>query len=252
MSFNKKIIQKNFSDKSLDYSLHALIQKDSAQKLCNFARQYIKPDSTILDLGSGTSFIAQNFPNHKLIEVDIAVNMLKHWIDRPDNISAICADIENLPFKAQQFDIIFASFSLQWIADFDLLFKNLSKLLKKDGILTLALPINETFKEIKISAKMAELQINLNDFPRENYVLESLENNSFKQQFLFKEVINLHYKTALDCLKEIKKIGANYSPHKNFLAKNKLRQFNDFFAKEFHNQTSWHIIYLTYQNGNIF
>ena len=109
---NKKIIKHNFSNKAAIYNDCALIQKTAAKKLCDLAKHFIGDESTILDLGSGTSFIAKNLAisqkNIQIFEIDIAHNMLKHWDDRPQNVFPILADIENLPFKNHEtFDIIF-------------------------------------------------------------------------------------------------------------------------------------------------
>ncbi len=246
---DKKIVQKNFSSKAGTYCDLALIQKEAAQKLCDLAKSFIKNDAVILDLGSGTSFIAKNLTsaknNYKIFEVDISAKMLEQWRERPKNVSPILADIENLPFeKTETFDVIFASFSLQWIENFDELFKNLSRLLKKNGLLALCLPCSRTFAEIKSASIKSGCNFYLKNLPSHDLITKNLLKNNFVDKINYTDQIIKTYISATEALREIKRIGANYSATKNFVTKNKLQKFNDFFAKEFKNITSWEISYL--------
>jgi len=246
---NKKIVQKNFSSKAKNYSDLALMQKEVAQKLCDLTRPFIKNDATILDLGSGSSFIAKNLTsvknNYKIFEVDFSPEMLANWRERPQNVATIVADIENLPFENEKFfDIIFSSFSLQWLENFDELFKNLSKLLKDDGLLALCFPCSNTLDEIRIANVKSGCNFYLKDLPDHDFIKKNLIKNNFSDKIDYTNKTEVTYATATEALKDIKAIGANYSIGKNFVTKSKLQKFNDFFKKEFKNKTSWEISYI--------
>ena len=154
MSFNKKIINYNFSSKANEYNLSANIQKKVAKKLCQLFIENYTPNSNqkirILDLGSGTSFVAKNLlkkiDNCEIYELDLSLEMLNNFKKNPKKIIKICADIESLPFTESSFDAIISSFSLQWIENFENLFDVLKKLLKPLAILAFSIHDNQSFQ----------------------------------------------------------------------------------------------------------
>ena len=144
--FDKKIVKKNFSRGAKNYDEAALVQKITADELFNVSKEFIVKNQKILDLGSGSSFLAkkisENFlqGNLKIFELDLSVDMLELWCDRPENIFAIQGDIEQIPFQNHSFDIIFSSFSLQWVKNFPQNFLNFFSLLKSGGVFAFCLP----------------------------------------------------------------------------------------------------------------
>jgi len=250
---NKKNVQHNFNNKATIYNDCALIQKTAAKKLCDLAKDYINDDVTILDLGSGTSFIAKNLllfqKNLKIFEVDFAKKMLDHWQDRPKNVTPILADIENLPFKNNEtFDIIFSSFALQWIDNFEQLFTNLYSLLKQNGLIIFCLPTEKTFAEIRDANKKSGCNFSIRNLANQASIRQSLLDIGFKENFFISEIVNQKYQNAAESLKEFKKIGTNYSENsKTIITKKNLQKFNLFFSQNSNNIASWHLCYLIFK-----
>lgn len=254
---NKWIIQNNFSQKASTYNDLSIVQKNAAQKLCDlaFARNLINNNSTILDLGSGTSFIAKNLLQNKkdleIFEVDIAEKMLNHWTDRPENVFPILADIENLPFKnPETFDAVFSSFALQWIENFEELFAKLYSLLKPNGLLIFCFPTEKTFIEIKEANKESGCNFEMRELVNEGFVKNCLLKSNFKEKLFLCEVISQKYQSATMLLKGLKRNGSNYSQNratKKPVTKKNLQKFNDFFSQNSNNVSSWNICYLIYQ-----
>ncbi len=252
MIFSIKKIKNNFSLQAQNYDDLAYIQKNAAQKLCDFSRNLLKNDIKLLDLGSGTSFIAKTIlnliKNPQIFETDLSLAMLKQWQINNDKLFKINCDIKNLPFNQKtQFDAIFSSFSLQWLENYDIIFADLYKLLKQDGFLAICLPTIKTLAEINISNRKSHCGFNINKLPDQNLIIKNLEKHGFKPVFKHNEIVKQRYCNAVDCIKQIKQIGANYSATKTMLNKTKLQIFNDFFAKDFDNVASWHICYLIYK-----
>jgi SAM-dependent methyltransferase len=117
-----------------------------------------------------------------IFETDLASDMLKQWSNRPSNIFPIQADIENLPFEKNSFDIIISSFSLQWIFDFEKNFSHFFSLLKPNGIFAFCLPTDETLQELK-SAKIFPI----NDFPHSENLRLILKKCGFVEEKFLKE-----------------------------------------------------------------
>jgi malonyl-CoA O-methyltransferase len=254
MSFDKKLINYNFSSKVNEYNLNANIQKKIAKKLCQFFIEETDFKNAhkikILDLGSGTSFISKNLlkkiDNCEIYELDLSLEMLNNFQKNPQKMLKICADIENLPFAESSFDAIISSFSLQWIKDFEALFKNLHKLLKPHGFLAFAIPNNNSFKELKNSPFL------INELPSELDLSRLLKQNKFTKKFVKNEQIYEKFSNLIEALKSFKKIGANYNLLKD--NKNKFKNFaelRNFYLKNFQNnltfkKLSWSINYFIY------
>lgn len=243
--FNKQLIAKKFSRGAKNYDEFALTQKKAARNLAELTSPFIQKNSHILDLGSGTSFLAQEIlkiqKDAKIFEVDIAEEMLKSW---PGSDLKIQADLENLPFKNASFDIIISSFSLQWITNFEKNFSHFFSLLKPNGILAFCLPSDESLQELK-SAEIFKF----NDFAKSAELLAILEKCGFEKKIFKKELVKQNFKNGVEALISLKEIGASHHiKEKKILTKKHLKQFNNFCLKNFSTDhkniaVSWNISY---------
>jgi malonyl-CoA O-methyltransferase len=232
MSFDKNLIAKNFSLGAKTYDEAAQIQLETARDLVDLIRPYLLKNSRILDLGSGTSFIAKQISNHDVTEVDIAADMLKSWADRPSNVKTICADFEKLNFAKESFDLILSSFSLQWSEDFAKNFQQYFSFLSPGGIFAFALPVYGSLSELK--------NFNLNEMPQNSLLKLALKDSGFREKFFVeKEAIQL-FKNSRDLLKFLKRIGAN-SPKKRELPLNRRP------SKNVGTRLSWRISYFVFE-----
>lgn len=250
---DKNLVAQNFSRGAKNYDEVAEPQLEAAKRLVALASPFIKNNSQILDLGCGTSFIAkeicQNFSekNIHIVETDIALDMLESWADRPANVTAIQCDIENLPLEKNSFDIIFSSFALHWISDFEKNFSQFSALLKKNGILAFCLPTAGSLDELRSSNVFQ-----FNNFPNNVIIKSALEKCGAKEVSFICETKKQKFASGYEALKFIKKIGGNSNQSKKIVSKTKLEEFNKFCLKNFSSDNksfgvSWNISYFIYQ-----
>jgi malonyl-CoA O-methyltransferase len=228
-SFNKELINKNFSRAAFSYEEIATIQKAAAKKLVALASPFLN-QSQILDLGSGTGFVAKELLQKnnqlKIVETDLSREMLSLWKNRPENVIAIECDIENLPFAKNSFDIITSSFVLHWLNDFEKSFEQFSNILKPNGILAFCLPTSETLKELRTAGIF-----HFNNFPEISYIEAILEKNNLTKINFDCEIIKQEFDSGYNALKFIKKLGGNHHAKPQIISKNQLKQFNNFCLK---------------------
>ena len=116
---DKKIIRQRFERVTDSYDAAAILQKEIAKRLCE-RLEYIKlVPQCALDIGCGTGYLSKDllkrYPKSKVIALDVALNMAKRskklggWLRKPQ---AICADAEQLPFKADSVDLIVSNLML--------------------------------------------------------------------------------------------------------------------------------------------
>lgn len=93
-------------------------------------------DKTILDIGTGNGEIANHLSKiaQKVISIDIKDNRQ----NKEDYCFIICN--ENLPFNNQCIDIVISNHVIEHVSDNKLHLKEISRVLKDDGIIYLATP----------------------------------------------------------------------------------------------------------------
>lgn len=252
--FNKKTIQNNFNRFSSSYSKNAILQKQVAHNLCQIALGTIQDSNKILDLGSGTGFVAQNILANKkwqsksICQLDIAYDMLRNS-NQYQNIFNINGDIENLPFKNHSFDFMISSLAFQWLNNLDLVLKNIKNLLHVNGQIAFAILLHGTLHQLKESAQSLAINLQINDFITQKNLEDSL-NLHFSTYEIKVEEINLYYQNIFDLLHSIKNIGAataNINQNRNNITKKDFLNLNDFYLKNFNLNSrlvaSWKVAY---------
>lgn len=135
----------------MQYQTNAVLQKIIAQKLISLAHnQYDCHGKSILDVGSGTGFIAQNLIMHGVKPQNIT------QFDRNPNSLNIAKQFGNIQVAdfnkplhcKQKFDVIFSSMALQWAENLHTTINNIHNLLKQGGRLYLAVPLQGSLKEM--------------------------------------------------------------------------------------------------------
>jgi 2-polyprenyl-3-methyl-5-hydroxy-6-metoxy-1,4-benzoquinol methylase len=111
------------------------------------AKNIPKQADLLLDVGCGSAWFAKNFvaKGKKVVSLDISfVNASKAMesVSSP-NHAAVVADVYQLPFRENSFDVVVASEILEHLFDPELFVKNLVYILKPDGKLIITTPYNE-------------------------------------------------------------------------------------------------------------
>lgn len=114
-------------------------------------REYIaslmlKNNKTILDVGSGSAWVAERFAdNSQVFSFDISQNNIENALQKvqSENHYGVVGDALNPPFAPASFDCIIASEVIEHIVEPDMFIKSLLPLLKEGGILVISTPYKE-------------------------------------------------------------------------------------------------------------
>ena len=176
-----------FFDKNLSvekrYSLHLYGSKSFfiryyAYLPFIYSLKYItfSENSRILDIGcaDGPFLPTLNYYAKSIIANDIisdrvreAKNLVDYKLNKTKKINLICSDGQNLPFKENNFDIVFCLEVLEHIIRPDQFLRELLRVLKKNGTLICTLPI-----EIGLSLLIRNLIGKISHFQRPTYNLK--------------------------------------------------------------------------------
>ena len=112
----------------------------------------------VLDLGaatgSATALLRKRFGGAHIVSLDLSRNMLrqhKHrrrWFTRT---SGVQADAQRLPFADQSFDVVFANLLLPWANDPAAVLTEVSRVLRKGGVLAFATLGPDSLKQLSLA-----------------------------------------------------------------------------------------------------
>ncbi|MFT6077760.1 MAG: malonyl-CoA O-methyltransferase, partial [Rickettsiales bacterium] len=194
MIFNKSQIKNNFARAISSYDQNAILQKMVSSRLVDIAKNDILDARKIIDLGSGTGFIANKildkFPNKEIFQLDISEKMLANNAFKN---AKIVADIEFLPFKKSSFDLAISSLSFQWLNDLERTIPQILETLKNRQKLHFSILGSSSLKELRGVIKDCKIELSVNKFIDEKN-LKSIINEY--EYTLHKEDILLNYQ---DC-----------------------------------------------------
>ncbi|MDT3698304.1 MAG: class I SAM-dependent methyltransferase [Thermincola sp.] len=96
----------------------------------------IKPGSKVLDFASAGYKHAHYFVLHDYYAADISFESLSQGKRKGSNVFPVVADLRKIPFKAESFDLIISSHTLEWLDKSFLLqaISDLGKLTKPGGV----------------------------------------------------------------------------------------------------------------------
>lgn len=137
----KENMIEHFKERSMKYDSASLWVKNKA--ILNEMMRFLPVDNRkykVLDLGAGTGavskFIIKNYKDDiEVTAVDCCLAMLEK-IDEPQ-IQIVEADVADLPFPEQNFDIVISRQCLHYVTNLNRVLSEIRRVLKPDGIFIL-------------------------------------------------------------------------------------------------------------------
>lgn len=215
----KTAIAHSFSQAAATYDQAAFIQKEVGQRLLD-RLDFIKAHpEAILDVGAGTGKLTRQlqrrYRRSQVIGIDIAPGMIEHaknqsgweiWRNKPHYL---CADLEALPFSAQQFDLVFSNFTLQWCFNLPQAFAEFKRILKPQGILIFSTLGPQTLLELRQSWAQVNDAIHVNAFMEMHHIGDMLHRQGFLNPVVDREILTLTYPDVRQLLVDLKATGAH-------------------------------------------
>jgi len=208
-------ISKNFANKAQNYYCNSIIQQQTAQILLQ--NLPINNYQLVLDAGCGDSIIARQLQKNKqhhwqkLLQLDFALSMLQNWQNKPSNIINILANIYQLPFKDNVFDLVISSFVLQWLNEIAI--DNLAKITKKGAVLAIAFPNSNSLQNLSQI-------IAINKLPSHDFFCHNMQKNNLSITKSWQQNLQQNFDSLAKAIDYFKIIGANTktTSHHNFYA----------------------------------
>jgi len=168
------------------------------------------PPAHILDAGCGTGYGArrmhQRWPAAHITGVDFAPAMLS--LAQYDSEACIAADIENLPFAEDCFDLWWSSLTIQW-CDATSVFSEAARILKPGGLLALSTLGPQTFEALRAAFSGVDQYRHTLPFSEPDTIRAALASAGFSDITLLREKQSVYYGDLKTLLRSVKDIGAH-------------------------------------------
>lgn len=199
------IIQKAFNQAAGTYSASAVLAKESAQALVERLQYFAIKPKVILDVGSGTGFVAQAlkaspFSKAYTIALDFASAMLQGQ-------NAICADTLKLPIKTASVDLLVSNLCLPFVNDLGLVFKEWQRVLKPGAACVFSTLGPDTLIELREAFARVHNQPHVHGFYDMHDVGDALLKANFAEPVMDVDNVSLPYQSLKDLFDDLKRQG---------------------------------------------
>jgi len=214
--FELSSIRRSFDRAAESYDEFAVLQHEVCARLLEKLEIVKITPQLILDAGTGTGSAIPGlyslYKKAQLVALDLSENMLlkasRHggFLRSPH---CICADIENLPFENESFDLVFSSLSMQWCNDLNTALLEARRVLKPGGLFVFTTFGPDTLKELKQSWATIDSAEHVNQFIDMHDIGDALLQDGFVEPVMEAEMMTVTYDSVDRLMHDLKAIGAN-------------------------------------------
>lgn len=208
---DKNKVRAAFNRAANSYDALADFQHRVCECLLERLPSNLSPPS-ILDGGCGTgygaSLLQKRWPEADIIGCDLAPEMVRKTQAR--GITAVCGDLEHLPFDDAHFDLLWSSLALQW-CDPVHAFTELHRTLKAKGVLACSTLTNGTLHELETAFAGIDNYRRVLDFQSVTQTKAALGAAGFVDVEVVQKTFVTRHANFRNMLETIRGIGAGQS-----------------------------------------
>ena len=250
-ALDKAQVERQFQRAASSYDQAAQLQRDIFLDLGNHLRPHILSPASIADLGCGTGFglfeAKKQYPDAKLVGVDISQAMLEQAKTSCSSAEFIKADMESLPLPNEQFDLVLSSSSLQW-CDPRAAISEAARVLQPRGHIAIATFGPKTHKEWKTAWTVADTKEHTLNYPRLEDIEQIFEIQGIDLLKTKAQMCVLNFNTIAEVLQSVNDLGAtnaNTNRQRGLMGKARFNRFLQAFDNSSSRpQLSYEVLFL--------
>lgn len=164
---------------------------------------------TVLDGGCGTGYAAnlllRRWPHCRITACDLSLEMLR--LSRQKGVHTVCANLEQLPFADNRFNLIWSSLALQWCQPS--VYAGLYRILTENGVLLFSTLGPGTLAELDYAFSGLDNYRHVRSFTSPRQIGEVLRQTGFRHVKIACETRTIGFPDFHSFLVSIRGIGAN-------------------------------------------
>ncbi len=228
MQVDPKLIKNRF-EKSLEtYNQNAVVQQIMAEKLIYELSNICDRFSNVLELGSGTGLLTNQFVKkisfEKYYANDLVEKSKKYITEIIPNVNFYTGNAQKIK-PVQKMDLIISNAMFQWLKNLDKAVNHYKTVLNPSGILAFSTFSKENFKEIHDICGLAL------EYKTSDEIKEILEKD-FDVLYFEEFVKILEFSNPLELLAHMKNTGVNSLTSKHLTFK-EAKEFCDSYRKKY-------------------
>jgi malonyl-CoA O-methyltransferase len=212
---NRKHIRQRFERIANQFDNADFVHKKTRKGLIERLGPVLFKASSILDLGSATGSasneLRSRFKRANIVSLDISHNMLckarekKSWFSKATYAQA---DAISLPFKNSCFDLVFANMLLPWLNDPQVVFQEITRVLRKGGVFAFTTLGPDSFREIARSWNEIDSKTHVNQFIDMHNLGDGLVNSGLRDPVVDVDRLLISYKNSETMINDLKNSGS--------------------------------------------
>jgi malonyl-CoA O-methyltransferase len=216
-ALDRRAVMRAFGRAAPHYEAAATLQRRVRAELLDRLQFFTLQPQRVLDLGAGTCQAAadlrRRFPQAQILAVDLAEGMLRaapraRWSWRRGAVTRICGDARALPLAAHSVDLIYSNLMLQWCDQPQVVFGELTRVLRPGGLLLFSTLGPDTLHELRAAWAAADNHSHVSLFLDLPQLGQALMRAGFAEPVLDIEQHRQHYPDAHALMRELKQWGA--------------------------------------------
>ena len=214
--FDQAQVRRAFDRAAESYEQFAVLQNEVCRRLLEKLDIVKLQPQMILDAGTGTgqavAALFQRYKKAQLVALDLSENMLQQTSRHGGMFRSphlVCADIQQLPFADESFDLVFSSLSMQWCNDLNAALLEAKRVLRPGGLFVFTTFGPDTLKELRQSWGSVDEADHVNQFIDMHDIGDALLHDGFAEPVMEAEVLTVTYDTVDEVMRDLKAIGAN-------------------------------------------
>src|SRR5215831_16919621 len=208
-------IRRAFDKAAFHYDGAAALQVEVRSRLHERLKVIRTAPQSILDFGAGTGessrWLKRRYPRAQVVALDLSPRMLQiarrkqSWF-RP--FARVCARGVQLPLADGTIDWCVSNLALPWCTPPDLVFKEVQRVLKPNGLFSFTTLGPDTLRELRIAWSSIDAHPHVHRFVDMHDLGDALLRAGFAEPVMDVERIVLTYATAEQLMRELKNTGA--------------------------------------------
>lgn len=212
---DKRIVKKSFNRAAKSYDDAAILHEEVQNRLLQRLQYMRHQPATIIDIGCGTGKsihgLQKQYPRARVYATDIAHEMLLRARSHYRFLAKkrlVAADMEQLPFASNSFDLVFSSLALPWSNDLRATLAELARVAKPGALLLFSSFGPGTLQELAQSWRALDDYPHVHRFVDMHDVGDIMLASGFAQPVVDAEIIRMEYREFRTLLDDLKNIGA--------------------------------------------
>ncbi len=206
----KNQLRRRFDRLVTCYDDAAMVAREVADRLLE-RLDFIKlQPRRILDLGAATGYttvaLQQRFPKAEIVAVDFAFNLLS----QVPGENKVCAEIENLPFADNSFDLVIANLPFIFSPDILACLRESHRVLSENGFLLFTTLGPDTLQELRHSFAQVDQYQHIQAFIDMHHIGDMLLQEGFLDPVMDMERLTFAYDSVDQLLQDLRDTGSCY------------------------------------------